>query len=200
MDRRGFLKLSAALVPMSFAPTLVFGMGGAQGLAGQIQLNWYRLILELVRHTATYSPPVAARAFAYLGVTAYEALAAGNPDMLTFAGQLNDLSPMPARGDGVFDDAAVMQGAMVKAVRDFFGNTGPTGQRAMDAMQRQIDKSLDSLDPDTRARSLAYGAAVADHILAWSLANGMGFVLNRLLLTVTSLSITINSDSSSNSF
>lgn len=178
MDRREFLKVSAALVPMSFAPTLVFGMGGAQGLAGQIQLNWYRLILELVRHTATYSPPVAARAFAYLGVTAYEALAAGNPDMLTFAGQLNDLSPMPARGDGVFDDAAVMQGAMVKAVRDFFGNTGPTGQRAMDAMQRQIDKSLDSLDPDTRGRSLAYGAAVADHILTWSLTDGGAVVEN----------------------
>ena len=32
---------------------------------------WYQLVLELVRHTPTYSPPVASRSFAYLGVTAY---------------------------------------------------------------------------------------------------------------------------------
>ena len=35
----------------------------------------YRLVLDLVRHTATYSPPVAARAFAYFGIIAYEATA-----------------------------------------------------------------------------------------------------------------------------
>ena len=32
----------------------------------------YKLVLGLVRHTATYSPPVASRAFAYFGVTGYE--------------------------------------------------------------------------------------------------------------------------------
>ena len=32
---------------------------------------WYRMSLELVRHTPTYTPPVASRAFAYIGITAY---------------------------------------------------------------------------------------------------------------------------------
>lgn len=169
MNRRGFLLLSAA----SLVPFKAFAETGA----GDILFNWYRLILELVRHTATYTPPVASRAFAYLGVTAYEALASGNPAMVTLAGQVNGLTAVPAR-DGVMDDAAVMQGALTDAVRNFFGNTGPTGQRAMDAMQRQLDKTLEALDPDTRTRSLAYGKAVADHILAWSLTDGGAVIEN----------------------
>eukprot|EP01035_Chromulina_nebulosa_P059031 gene59031-80835_t len=43
--------------------------------------DWYKLVLNLVRHTPTYSPPVASRAFAYLGITAYEANASGNPTL-----------------------------------------------------------------------------------------------------------------------
>jgi hypothetical protein len=39
--------------------------------------DWYKLVLKLVRHTPTYSPPVASRSFAYLGITAFEAVAGG---------------------------------------------------------------------------------------------------------------------------
>lgn len=169
MNRRGFLMLSVA----ALAPIPSFAATGP----GDILFNWYRLILELVRHTATYTPPVASRAFAYLGITAYEALATGNPAYVSLAGQVNGLTPVPAR-DGAMDDGAVMQGALVDGVRNFFGNTGPTGQRAMDAMQRQLDKTLDALDADTRSRSLAYGKAVADHILAWSQNDGGAVIEN----------------------
>ncbi len=58
--------------------------------------TWYRLILELVRHTPTYSPPVASRSFAYIGIAAYEAVASGKSNMRSLAGQGNGLSPLPA--------------------------------------------------------------------------------------------------------
>ena len=51
--------------------------------------------LELVRHTPTYSPPVASRAFAYLGVTAFEAVATGSDELQSLAGQLNGLQAAP---------------------------------------------------------------------------------------------------------
>ena len=41
-----------------------------------------RLALELTRHTPTTSPPVASRAFAYLYVTAYEAVAGDSAEEL----------------------------------------------------------------------------------------------------------------------
>ena len=54
--------------------------GPSDGASSEVVLkNWYGLILKLIRHTPTYSPPVASRALAYLGVTAYEAVASGSP-------------------------------------------------------------------------------------------------------------------------
>ena len=61
-------------------------------LRGEVLFGWYDLVLELVRHTPTYSPPVAARAFAYVGVISHEAQAALDPRARTLAGQLNGLT------------------------------------------------------------------------------------------------------------
>ena len=65
--------------------------------AEAVLAQWYRLLIELIRNTATYSPPVAARSFAYLGITAFEALATGNASLRSLAGQVPELTPLPAR-------------------------------------------------------------------------------------------------------
>lgn len=140
--------------------------------------TWYRLVLELVRHTPTYSPPVASRAFAYLGVTAYEAAATGRDDMESLAGQLNDLSPFPA-AEGELDRALVLHTALSVAVADFFGNTGPTGQRAMSAMDRKLGAALaEGIDADLAARSVARGKEIAAHVHDWSLNDGGAQIVN----------------------
>ncbi|TKA95428.1 phosphoesterase PA-phosphatase, partial [Cereibacter changlensis] len=101
--------------------------GAAAATDRQAMQGWYRLVLELVRHTPTYSPPVASRAFAYLGVTGYEALASGDPALRSLSGQLTDLDPLPAREPGLaYDDEAVVQAALARSVAVFFENTGPT--------------------------------------------------------------------------
>ncbi len=142
--------------------------------------NWYRLVLELVRHTPTYSPPVASRAFAYLGVTAFEALASGPDNLQSLAGQLNGLTPLPKRETGkVYDDASVVDTAMAFAAKNFFSNTGPTGQRALGAMSSRMRKTVSAgLPADVLARSEAHGLAVGEHILAWSKDDGGSVVEN----------------------
>lgn len=146
--------------------------------AAAVLTTWHRLVLELVRHTATYSPPVASRAFAYVGVTSWE-LAAGLGAGRSLAGQLNGLdaaSPPPAPG---IDPALAMHGAMAAAVTHFFGNTGPTGQRAMQAMTDKTSARLaEGLPADLVAQSLAHGAAVAAHVIAWSETDGGAVVEN----------------------
>ena len=146
----------------------------------QVLHDWYRLVLELVRHTPTYSPPVASRAFAYLGATAYEAVASGDPQLATLAGQLNGLKPLPAREAGVvYDEAAVLNGALVLAARNFFFNTGPTGQRALAAMSKRLTANAAAgVQPEVFDRSDAFGQAIADHILAWSAEDGGAIVEN----------------------
>ncbi|MEN9894478.1 MAG: hypothetical protein RIR97_330, partial [Pseudomonadota bacterium] len=142
--------------------------------------DWYRLVLELVRHTPNYSPPVASRSFSYLGVTAFEAVATGSDDLTSLAGQLNGLTPVPQREAGkTYDDAIILQSAMAFAVRNYFDHTGPTGQRAMTAMEADLKaKVAEGLSNDVVAASEAYGVAVAQHIFDWSDDDGGADVQN----------------------
>ena len=146
----------------------------------QVVHDWYRLVLELVRHTPTYSPPVASRAFAYLGATAYEATASGKSTLVTLAGQLNALKPLPAREAGaVYDEAVVLNAALASAARNFFFNTGPTGQRALVAMTKRLTANAAAgVAADVFDRSEAHGEAIAEHILAWSADDGGAVVEN----------------------
>jgi hypothetical protein len=147
--------------------------------AGDVMRTWHRLVLELVRHTPTYSPPVASRAFAYLGITGFEAAAQGDPRLVSLSGQLPGLTSPPPRPGGPYDEAVVMSAAMAVAVPHFFGNTGPTGQRAMAAMAEQMAaRTAEGLDPDIVARSRAAGLAVAQHVIAWAAADGGAAVEN----------------------
>lgn len=141
--------------------------------------RWYRLVLELVRHTPTYSPPVAGRAFACVGIALFEALASGPHGLRSLAGQVTDLPPAPQRDPGPHDAAAVVHGALSAAVAAWFGNTGPTGQRAMATMDRRLGETVSAgLDPAVAARSLAHGRAVVAHVLAWSQGDGGAVIEN----------------------
>lgn len=143
-----------------------------------VMLTWYKLVLELVRHTPTYSPPVASRAFAYLGVTSYEVMVAGRPEMTSLAGQLTDLAPLPKPG-GVVDEGVVMHAALAQSVRAFFGNTGPSGQQAMDRMDESLSGQIAvGLTGEVVARSEAYGRAIAGAIWLWSEGDGGAVVQN----------------------
>lgn len=149
-------------------------------LPADVLQTWYRLTLELVRHTPTYSPPVASRSFAYLGVAAYETVAAGSPELVTLAGQLHRLQTVPQREAGqAYDEAVALHSAMAVAARALFANTGPTGQRAISAVDRKLrEKAAAGLSRDVVARSEAFGEAVASHVLAWSQDDGGAVVEN----------------------
>lgn len=142
--------------------------------------SWYKIVLELVRHTPTYSPPVASRSFAYLGVTAFEAAASGSGELQSLAGQLNGLKTLPPREAGkYYDEAVVLEAAMAFAVQNLFENTGPAGQRAIASLHKKLRAQVsEGLPADVAARSEAQGMAVAKHVLAWSRDDGGAVVEN----------------------
>lgn len=146
----------------------------------RVMQSWYRLILELVRHTPTYSPPVASRALAYMGVAAFEAVAGGDTELQSLAGQLQGLKPVPSRQpDAVYDEAVVLHAALAASTHDLFSNTGPTGQRAMNAMETKLGAKVAAGVPaDVAERSEAYGRAVAAHIQDWAAEDGGAVIEN----------------------
>lgn len=180
-SRRSFLQgglagLAMATLPPALAPRPAFA---AERRAEQVLGQWYKLLLELIRHTATYSPPVAARSFAYLGITAFEAQATGNAALRSLAGQVAGLTALPARDTAPHDEACVLQGALSHAIAAHFGNTGPTGQRAMQAMEKRLSEvAMAGVGQDVADRSLAHGISVSQAILDWSASDGGAVIEN----------------------
>jgi hypothetical protein len=140
----------------------------------------YGLVLDLVRHTATYSPPVASRAFAYLGVIGYEATASGRQDMVTLVGQLHDLKTLPKREPGAaYDEALVLDAALSSALWRFFDNTGPMGQRAMKAMDAKFTPTVVAGVPaDVAERSEGFGRALTAAVSEWADGDGRNEIPN----------------------
>jgi hypothetical protein len=163
---------AAALLPRT-------ARAGDDDRSRTVLMGWYRLVLELVRHTPTYSPPVAARAFAWLGLTAHEALvAAGAGQGGSLSARTNLPATLPAPDAGC-DPTATLHAALSQAVPDHFGNTGPTGQRAMVAMADRLGtRATAGLDPDAAARAASLGRAVATTVFAASQGDGGATVEN----------------------
>lgn len=171
LTRRGLLTSATALVIAGPA------WGQTAPTPEAVVLRWYRLVLELVRHTPTYSPPVASRTFGYIGVTLWEAVAQTR-GLTSLAGQANGLTPPPA-ASGIVDEAALIHGALSSVVGALFGNTGPTGQRALQAMTEKLGAKVRAgLDANLAETSLMQGAAIAAHILAWAETDGGAKVEN----------------------
>ncbi len=148
--------------------------------ATEVVRAWYKLVLELIRHTPTMSPPVAARAMGYVGVAVYETTASGSPDMTPLSGQLNGLTTGPARDPSQpHDEATALHAALSSTVSALFANTGPTGKRALSAMTDKFGAKITAgLPDDLVARSTAHGRAVAAHILEWSQDDGGANIAN----------------------
>lgn len=157
----------------------------------KVMQTWYTLVLELVRHTPNYSPPVASRSFAYLGVAAYQSVASEANGLRSLEGQLNDLRDLPRRENGaVYDDAIVLNAALTVATKELFNRTGPTGQHAFGRLNEKMHAAVsEGVDPAVTARSAAFGEAMAGAILKWATGDGgavvenMGFPLEYALKT-----------------
>lgn len=122
-------------------------------------------LTEIIIHDI-FSPPVASRIYAYSSIAAYECLAAGDPIYRSLAGQLNGLAPVPAPEEGqeyCFPLAAVR--AQIKVGRALIFS-----EAVMDEYEQKLMAEIEAIriPKAVYERSMAYGEAVADHILAWS--------------------------------
>ncbi|NJO32602.1 MAG: vanadium-dependent haloperoxidase [Rhodospirillales bacterium] len=175
------MRLRAFVAGVCLIAALLCGGAQAGPLSQEVILQqWYQLVLKLVRHTPTYTPPLASRNFAYLGVTSYEAVASGDDSLVSLAGQLNGLEALPRRIKGkVYDESIVLNSALAKSMQFYFGNTGPSGQNALRSRLKQLEgEASKGAAKDVAKRSKAFGEAIAQHIFAWSETDGGATIEN----------------------
>jgi hypothetical protein len=113
-----------------------------------------------------FSPPQAARAYAYSSIAAYEAVRHGDPAYVSLAGQVNDLEPIPAPDPGV---EYYLPLAGVHAFMTV-GKALTFSPERMDSLRAELHERFRRMGVPRPVfkRSVEYGEQVAQHILGWA--------------------------------
>ncbi len=124
-----------------------------------------RRITDIIRHDI-FAPPISARIYAYSAVAAYEALVPGFPAYQSLAGQLNGLTPVPKpeAGKEYCYPLASVNAQLIVGKQLIFseGEVEDLKEKIFEDFQKM------NMPQEVYDRSMAYGEAVAKHILAWS--------------------------------
>jgi hypothetical protein len=113
-----------------------------------------------------YSPPVASRTYAYLGIAGYEALAAGDPFYQSLAGQLNGLKTLPQPQPGKEYSFTIAAVQAIIAV----GKAMVISEEKVNMFYEVLTKELKAsgIPAETFDNSIAFGKEIAKHILDWA--------------------------------
>ena len=140
----------------------------ASRYSAQIAVDWFQLDLQLVQQTPGFSPPVAARALAYLGLALYESVLPGMPMHRSLAGQLNELDSLPwAQPDEILHWPTVANAAMAAMTRMMFPTASAENKQRVDLLERSLPlkypQEFDptTLTPEISSRSQSFGQLMA---------------------------------------
>ena len=139
-----------------------------------VATDWFALAGTMVRRTPGFSPPVASRAYGYLGVTLYEAVRPGLAGYASLAGQLSGLGPLPQpAASEIYDWPTVAGSALAGISRHLFGSASAENLASVAALEAAYARRAHAeLEPDVFKRSVAQGERVAEAVYAWSLTDG----------------------------
>jgi hypothetical protein len=166
----GVLLGSALLV----AATGAFRPAAANRYSAEMTIDWFDLTLDLAKATDGFTPPVASRAFGYLGVALYETVQPGMPGYRTLAGQLNELEGVPrTEWFRQYHWPTAANAALASLARKLFATAPPLKRVAIDLLEESYAQDfITEVDVATFRRSELWGKAVADAVFAWSLTDG----------------------------
>lgn len=142
--------------------------------SADVATAWFDLSLKLVQETPGFTPPVASRAFGYLGVTLYETVRPGMPGYDSLAGQLNDLENLPRTYDWAsYHWPTAANTALATMTRQMFPTASEENLAAIDTLEKEFAQRFQrQVNPMIYRRSVAWGLNMADTIYTWSLTDG----------------------------
>ena len=183
--------LAATLAPMTTsAQTAAAPMAPAQAASlvaappasaysANVATEWFALALQLTQQTPGFSPPVASRALAYLGLALYESVVPGMPQHNSLAGQLNELSSLPwAQPDEPLHWPTAANASMALMTRMMFSNASAENKARIDLLERNLPiKYGQDFDPvlvtaEVNNRSETFGKLMAMALMTWARTDG----------------------------
>ncbi|MEO6848999.1 MAG: vanadium-dependent haloperoxidase, partial [Mucilaginibacter sp.] len=154
--------------PLSISP-------GARTYSSNQIRNYFGLMCTITKSTAGFFPTQAARAYGYLGITAYESVRNGIPGASSLYGQINGLTAIPSINSGMeYNWAISSNAALAQMMRDMFGaSLSATLTNKVDSTETANLATLSTgVSQDIVTRSIQYGKDVTAAVYTASMTDG----------------------------
>ncbi|WP_132055091.1 vanadium-dependent haloperoxidase [Pseudocnuella soli] len=165
-------RVAAIIILLFFClPVLAFNPPGWQQKAQNPEFlhRSIKQLTDIMVHDI-YAPPVASRTYSYVSIAAYEAAIFDQAGYRTLAGQVNGLTalPKPAQPQTVWAPLAAVHSLLL------VGKTMVISEARLEAFHQKIlgEFKKTGMPKPVYDSSLAWGAQVARHIIAWSQKDG----------------------------
>ncbi|WP_188771021.1 vanadium-dependent haloperoxidase [Emticicia aquatilis] len=135
-------------------------------ISADIANKWMALFLNIERFATGYRPPVAARAFAYTNLAAYEVIVPNSVNYRSVAPNFKGLNIPKIEAGKPYNYEAAVNEAYYLMMKSFFPHISESYLIAIDNLYRQFDNR--NIDADVLARSKQFGKAVATAVFDFS--------------------------------
>lgn len=145
-------------------------------VSGEIAQEYMGLSIKITKETAGFTPPVAARSYAYLGLALYESVVNGMTDYNTLQGLINDFSvgtvPAPENGKGYHWGECANRALSIMMLK-LYSSASLANLAAVTALEHKYEVQFrEETDLPTLERSKAYGEAVANAVFNYAASDG----------------------------
>ena len=142
--------------------------------SSEVAIKWMDMQVRQMRNYTGVGNVAFSRYYAYSGIALYEAVVPGMPAYQSIASQLNGLSGLPHTQPGLaYHWAASANAALAAINKGMFPNATVENKGLMDALESSLHTQYSNeTDAAILSRSVAFGKAVADAVLAWANTDG----------------------------
>jgi hypothetical protein len=146
----------------------------ASMLSADVAVKWADMDLLLIRKSAGFTPPVAARALGFAGLTLYEAVVPGIKGNKSLAGQLNGLKKIPKIDSSkTYHWGASANAAAAYIAANIWANATDAAKKTADSLKTALRAGyVKETSEEIVKISEAYGESVAMAIFEWSKTDG----------------------------
>ncbi|MCA0230791.1 MAG: phosphatase PAP2 family protein [Bacteroidetes bacterium] len=135
----------------------------------KVVLKWGELFLELDRYAPGYRPPVAARAFAYIGLSAYETVVSGTKEYQSLAPYYSGITIPKAEAGKSYHWPTAVNASYQSMMLKFFPHVSTDQKAKITQLGETLFKEFQTeTDAETFARSKALGESVASVMFEYS--------------------------------
>jgi PAP2 superfamily len=165
-------KKTTPVDPIKPVTTVITGKT-AETYTGEVATKWADMELKLIKTTANFTPPIAARALGYSNLSMYEAIVPGMADNQSLVNQLQGLATLPKPVAGEYNWALAANAARSSIIKSLYASTSEANKSTVDSLKMALENTFKgSSAAEVITRSNKFGEDIASAIFAYSKADG----------------------------